>query len=168
MARIKNSLRPFFQPAMTCDPSEEPIRVARPMPGARPQLHGRTGVPDASTDTDGSRRLIVSYTDKRGSSPESFCNMYCGPFRTGETRQLNSRRMNFTYSTALRIYCSREAEGGKPAGSPRAVARPGFPQIRTCPSMRHPALHLTSLRDSRCRGPRGHEEDCSAPPGERT
>jgi len=33
-------------------------------PGARPQLHGRTGVPDASTDTHGSRRLIVSYTDK--------------------------------------------------------------------------------------------------------
>ena len=41
MARIKNSLRPFFQPATICDPSEGPIRVARPMPCARPQLHGR-------------------------------------------------------------------------------------------------------------------------------
>src|SRR5208337_3911217 len=31
-ARIENSLRPRFQPATTCDPSEGPIRVARPMP----------------------------------------------------------------------------------------------------------------------------------------
>jgi len=33
------------------------------------------------------------------------------------------------------------------AGSPRAVTRPGFPQIRACASRTHPALHLmTSLR----------------------
>jgi hypothetical protein len=32
IARIKNSLRPFLQPATTCDPSEGPVRVARPIP----------------------------------------------------------------------------------------------------------------------------------------
>ncbi len=32
MPSIKTSLRTFFQPATTCDPSEGPIRVARPMP----------------------------------------------------------------------------------------------------------------------------------------
>ena len=36
-----------------------------------------------------------------------------------------------------------------PAGSPRAVARPGFPQIRTCELRTYPAPHLTtSLRCS--------------------
>jgi REP element-mobilizing transposase RayT len=59
-------------------------------------------------------------------------------------------------------------EGRKRAGSPRAVTRPGFPQIRTCPSTRHPAPHLmTSLRCSPSRGLPGRGEDCIAPPDER-
>ena len=44
-----------------------------------------------------------------------------------------------------------------------------FPQIRTCPSKRHPALHLmTSLRCPPGCGPLGRGEDCIAPPDERT
>ena len=43
------------------------------------------------------------------------------------------------------------------------------PQIRTCPSKRHPALHLMiSLRDRLSRGLHGRGEDCIAPPDERT
>src|SRR5271166_4059580 len=43
-------------------------------PGAWPQLHGRTGVPDASTDTHGSRRLIVSYNEKGEMGPSTSSN----------------------------------------------------------------------------------------------
>ena len=68
IARSKNSLRPFFQLATTCDSSEANLRCA-PMPSRGPQLHGRTGVPDASTDTHGSRRLIVSYTENEAHPP---------------------------------------------------------------------------------------------------
>jgi hypothetical protein len=63
-------------------------------------------------------------------------------------------------------YDQNETDSG--AGSPRAVTRPGFPQIRTCPSTRHPAPHLmTSLRCSPSRGLPGRGEDCIAPPDER-
>ncbi len=46
MARIKDSLRPFFQPPNTCDPSGGPVRVARPLPwraAATPVPHWSTG-----------------------------------------------------------------------------------------------------------------------------
>ena len=53
------------------------------------------------------------------------------------------------------------------AGSPRAVARPGFPQIRTCALRTHPARHLTtSLRCSRGRGPHGRGEERRTAPAE--
>ena len=62
----------------------------------------------------------------------------------------------------------REEENGKKMGRVALGDRsPTLPQIRTCPSKRHPAPHLmTSLRRPPSHGPLGRGEDCIAAPDE--
>ena len=83
----------------------------------------------------------------------------------------NPIRMHVVYEPVGRIVAAvRLPDGGNQrAGSPWGIAPPRLPQIRTCPSRRHPALQLmTALRDPPSCGPRGRGEGCRASPDEGT